>query len=148
MPMPRKRDKVTKFLPAAVGAMLAAALWAGCARADESAPGEDSLLKSLMKAGGFATDVNPPKDFVLKARPPAGDDYVPIFRPAFVRKSKAKTPAELKALETDFSSVQARHDSMRAAFPPAAKAVAEQKAAEAAKAKKKKAPLPDAPAAQ
>jgi len=145
MLMPRKRDKLKKFLAAAFAASLA--LGVVGARADDDGAGQDSLLKSLMKAGGFATDVNPPKDFVLQARPQGGDDYVPIFRPA-LRDSKPKTPAELKAMEADFKAVQARHDAMRAAFPPSAKAVAEQKAAEAAKAKKKKTPPPDAPAGQ
>ena len=144
--MARKRDKAKKALSAA-GALLAASLCAGCARADDNAPGGDSLLKSAMKAGGFASDVDPPMDFVLQARPPGADDYVPIFRPAFARQNKAKTPAELKALEADFGAVQARHDSMRSAFPPAAKALAAQKAAQAAKAKKKKTLPLDSPAA-
>ena len=148
MPVPRKRDKVTKIV--AAGALLAASFCAGCARAD----GDDGLVKSVMKAGGFATDVAPPPDFVVKARPAGDEDYVPIFRPAFSRPSKAKTPEELKTQEADFSAVQARHDALRAAFPPSAKALAEEKSAEAAKAgapkKKKKLPpdAPDAPAAQ
>jgi len=135
-------------MAAAAGAVLAAGFCAGCARADGDAPGDDSLLKKAMKVGGFATDVEPPKDFVVSARPTGAEDYVPIFRPAFVRDKKAKNPEELKTLEADFSAVQARHDAMRAAFPPAAKALAAQKAAEAAKAKKKKILPPDAPAAQ
>ncbi len=148
MPMPRKRDKGKKILFAALSAMLAAGFCAGCASADGDNPGDDSVLKKAAKVGGFATDVGPPADFVAKSRPQGTEDYVPIFRPAFVHQNKAKTPAELKALEADFGAVQARHDSMRSAFPPAAKAVAEQKAAEAAKAKKKKKPPPDTPAAQ
>jgi hypothetical protein len=135
----RNRVKLMTPLAAAFGAMLA--LGAMDARADDGGAAQDSLLKSLMKAGGFATDVDPPKDFVRQARPAGGDDYVPIFR-APLRKSKPKTPAELKAMEADFTAVQARHDALRAAFPPAAKARAEQKAAEAAKAKNKKTPPP------
>ncbi len=148
MPMPRKRDNGKKVLVATLGAMLAAILCAGCASADADNPRDDSVLKKAAKVGGFATDVGPPADFVLKSRPQETEGYVPIFRPAFVHQNKAKTPAELKALETDFGAVQARHDSMRSAFPPAAKAVAERKAAEAAKAKKKKKLPPNAPATQ
>ena len=148
MPMPRKRDNSKKILAAAFGAMLAACFCAGCASADGDNPSGDSVLKNAAKMGGFATDVDPPADFVVKSRPAGGDDYVPVFRPAFVHENKAKTPAELKALEADFGAVQVRHDAMRSAFPPAAKAVAEQKAAEASKAKKKKKLPSDAPAAQ
>jgi hypothetical protein len=142
--MPRKRDNGANFL-AAAGLMAALTVCANCAFADGDAPTDDSLLKDAAKVGGFATDVGPPKDFVVNARPAASEDYVPIFRSPFVLKNKAKTPAELKAMEADFGAVQARHDAMRAAFPPAAKAVAEQKAADAAKAKKKQKLLPAAP---
>jgi len=144
MPMPRKRDNGKKVVVAALAAMLAASFCAGCASADADDPGGNSVLKSAAKVGGFATDVDPPADFVLKSRP-ASEDYVPIFRPEFVRPHKAKTPAELKALEADFGAVQTRHDAMRSAFPPAAKAVAARKAEQAAKAKPKKLPA-DEPA--
>jgi hypothetical protein len=139
MPVPPKRDKRAKSLIAALAAAIAVIGFAGAAHADGDVPDEDSLLKKAAKAGGLATDVEPAKDFVIKTRPPNAD-YVPIFRAPFEHANKAKTPAELKALEADFSSVQARHDAVRAAFAPAAKAVAEKNAADAAKAKKKKLP--------
>jgi hypothetical protein len=144
--VPPKRDRGANFLIVAVSAAFVAVFCAGCARADGDIPNDDSLLRKAAKAGGLATDVEPAKDFVVKTRP-ANADYVPIFRPPFEQAIKAKTPDELKALEADFTSVQARHDAARAAFPPAAKALAEKKAADAAKVKKKKLP-PDAPPPQ
>jgi hypothetical protein len=139
MSVPPKRAKCANLLIAAFAAAIAAAGFAGAAHADGDIPNDDSLLKKAAKAGGLATDVEPSKDFVVRTRPPNAD-YVPIFRAPFEHANKAKTPDELKALEADFSSVQTRHDAMRAAFPPAAKAVAEKNAADAAKAKKKKLP--------
>jgi len=129
-------------------ALLAAGLCVGCARADGDAPGGDSVFKSAMKTAGFATDAPVPKDFVASSRPPTSADYVPIFRPPFTHSNKAKTPDEVKAAEADSATLVARHDALRSAFPPAAQALAERKAAEAAKAKapKKKKVLPtDAP---
>ena len=129
-------------------ALLAAGLCVGCARADGDAPRGDSVLKSAMKTAGFATDAPTPKDFVANSRPAASADYVPIFRPPFAHANKVKTPDEVKAAEADSLALEARHDALRSAFPPAAQALAERKAAEAAKAKtaKKKKPLPtDAP---
>ena len=141
IPARPRRENVRK-VPARAIALLAAGLCVGCAHGD--APGGDSVLKSAMKTAGVATDAPVPKDFVANSRPPASADYVPIFRPPFTHAKKAKSPEELKAAEADSAALQARHDALRSAFPPAAQALAERKAAEAAKAKapKKKKVLP------
>ena len=144
----RLKPEQARKVPVRAVALLAAGLCVGCARADGNAPGGDSAFKGAMKAAGFAADAPIPKDFVVSSRPPTSADYVPIFRPPFAHANKAKSTDELKAAEADSAAVQARHDALRSAFPPAAQALAERKAAEAAKAKapKKKKVLPtDAP---
>jgi hypothetical protein len=107
------------------------------ARADEAAPRpappDDGIVKEVMKKAGLASDSGQPQDFVVKARPGGEEDYVPIGRKAFDRKVKAKTPAELKAMEAEFDAVQVRHNALRSTFAPAVKAVAAAEAAKAAK---------------
>jgi hypothetical protein len=95
----------------------------------------DSPLKGAMKTLGFATDVEPPADFVLRSRPKSEPDYIPVFQPPPEPARGALKEKELKALKGDLDSVQQRHDSIRQAFPPSAKAVAEEEAAARKKAK-------------
>ena len=101
---------------------------------------EDSPFRSLMKLGGFAAEPPPPADFVRAARPAGGDPEMKLG----VQKDRAdklKTPDELKALQSELEGVKPRHESLSRNFAPAAKAVTEQKAAQAekdSKAKKKK----------
>ncbi|MBV9290592.1 MAG: hypothetical protein JO288_22710 [Hyphomicrobiales bacterium] len=94
----------------------------------------DSPLKSAMKLFGFATDPPAPADFVLKSRPPGGLDYIPVFQPPPEPAKPALSDKDLKTLKGDLDSVQKRDDALRAAYPPAAKAAAEQAAGKKPKA--------------
>jgi hypothetical protein len=100
----------------------------------------DGVLKGAAKALGFATDVGPPADFVVKSRPNGEPDYIPLFQPPPEPARPVLNAKELGALKGDLDSVQKRNDAIRQAFPPAAKAVAEEQAAQ----KKAKAKAPAA----
>ena len=99
-----------------------------------SAQQADSPLKSAMKLFGFATDPPAPADFVLKSRPSGDLDYIPVFQPPPEPAKPALNDKDLKALKSDLDSVQKRDDALRAAFPPAARAAAEQAASKKANA--------------
>ena len=91
---------------------------------------QDSLLKQAFKLFGFATDVGPPANFVSKTRPNGDLDYIPVFkRPPEPSRPVLKAP-ELKSVKSDLDGVEKRDDAIRRAFPPAAKALAEQQAAQ------------------
>jgi hypothetical protein len=96
-------------------------------------------LKSVMKLMGFATDAPQPQDFVVKTRPEKEQDYINIFQPPPEPSRPVMKDKELGDLKSDLDSVEKRADAARAGFPPAAAAVAEQKA-QAAQAKKTPAP--------
>jgi hypothetical protein len=102
---------------------------------------QDSILKQAFKVFGFATDVGPPIDFVNKTRPGADPDYIPVFQPPPEPARPALKSDELKAVKGDLDGVQKRHDTLRQGFAPAAKAMAEQQAAQ----KKPKSNAPSAP---
>ncbi|MGB7975891.1 MAG: hypothetical protein WCF81_16430 [Roseiarcus sp.] len=102
---------------------------------------QDSILKQAFKVFGFATDVAPPADFVNKTRPGADPDYIPVFQPPPEPARPALKSDQLKAVKSDLDTVGKQHDTLRQAFPPAAKAMAEQQAAQ-------KKPKSNAPAAQ
>jgi len=102
---------------------------------------QDSILKQAFKVFGFATDVGPPVDFVNKTRPGADPDYIPVFQPPPEPARPALKSDELKAVKGDLDGVQKRHDTLRQGFAPAAKAMAEQQAAQ----KKPKSNAPSAP---
>jgi hypothetical protein len=118
-------------------ALAAACLLASAASAQQA----DSPLKSVMKLFGFATDVGEPQDFVVQSRPKTEPDYVPIFQPPPEPARKLLDDKGLNKLKGNLDAVQKRDDGLRSGFPPAAKAVAEEKAAQAKAAKK-----PDTPA--
>jgi hypothetical protein len=101
----------------------------------------DSILKKAFKVFGFATDVGAPADFVDKTRPGADPAYVPVFQPPPEPARPVLKSDELKAVRSDLDAVGKQHDTLRQTFPPAAKAMAEQQAAQ-------KKPKPNAPAAQ
>jgi len=109
----------------------AACLWSAATLAQQN----DSLLKSGMKILGFATDVAPPADFVLQSRPKGDLNFIPIFQPPPEPAKPAMNDKELKAVKGDLDSVQKRDDALREAFPPAAKAMADEAAAKKAKTK-------------
>ena len=84
---------------------------------------------------GFATDVAPPADFVLQSRPKGDLEFIPVFQPPPEPARPALSDKELKAMKGDLDSVEKRDDAIRQAFPPAAKAAAEEAAAKKAKSK-------------
>jgi hypothetical protein len=102
---------------------------------------QDNIFKQGAKLLGFATDVAPPADFVVKSRPAGDPDYIPVFQPPPEPALPALKDVDLKAVKTDLDDLQKRHDALRQAYPPAAKALADQEAA-------KKKPKTNAPAAQ
>jgi hypothetical protein len=94
----------------------------------------DNPVKSVMKILGFATDAPEPQDFVAKTRPQKDLDYVPIFQPPPEPAKPVLKDKEVNALKGELDSVKKQADAVRAAFPPAAKAVADEQAqAQAAK---------------
>jgi hypothetical protein len=102
---------------------------------------QDSVLKQAAKIFGFATDVPPPVDFVSKTRPGSEPGYIPVFQPPPEPTRPTLKNDELKAVQSDLDGVGKQHDALRQAFPPAAKAMAEEQAA-------KKKPNSKVPAAQ
>jgi hypothetical protein len=124
---------------AVAGLLASAALFAG--GSEVYAQSQDSILKQAFKVFGFATDVGPPADFVNKTRPNGDPAYVPVYQPPPEPVRPAMKSDELKAVESDLEATGKRHDALRQSFPPAAKAMAEQQAAQ-------KKPKPSAPSAQ
>jgi hypothetical protein len=118
---------------ATTGSIAAAAVffWAPACLAQQA----DSPLKNVMKMLGFATDVAPPADFVLKSRPKGDLDFIPIFQTPPEPARPALNDKELKAVKGDLDSIEKRDDALRAAVPPAVKAAAEEAAAKKAKTK-------------
>jgi hypothetical protein len=102
---------------------------------------QDNIFKQAFKVFGFATDVAPPADFVNKTRPGAEPDYIPVFQPPPEPARPTLKNDELKAVKSDLDAVGKQHDAIRQGFPPSAKAMAEQQAAQ-------KKPKSDAPGAQ
>jgi hypothetical protein len=91
---------------------------------------QDSILKQAAKIFGFATDVGPPADFVTKTRPTGDLDYIPVFQAPPEPPRPALKSGELKAVKSDLDGVEKQHDAMRQAYPPAAKAMADEQAAQ------------------
>jgi hypothetical protein len=91
---------------------------------------QDSILKKGFKLFGFATDVAPPADFVKQTRPPVDPNYIPVFQPPPEPARPVLKGDELKAIRGDLDATGKLHDTIRQAFPPSAKAMAEQKAAQ------------------
>ena len=124
---------------ASAGLLALAALFAS--GSDVYAQQQDSILKQGFKLFGFATDVAPPADFVAKTRPPSDPDYIPVFQPPPEPARPSLKTDELTAMKSDLDAVKKQHDAIRQGFPPSAKAMAEQQAAQ-------KKPKSNAPSAQ
>jgi len=121
-------------------AFAAATLAASAAPAQEATPPQDespSALHSLAKGFGFATDTDPPPDFVQRSRPaePAAD--IPVYTSPPEPPGKVKSAKEIEAIGGDLESIGKRHDALTATFPPAAKAIAAAAAEKKAKSKRK-----------
>jgi MYXO-CTERM domain-containing protein len=123
---------------ALVGLLALAALFTS--GSDVYAQQQDSILKQAFKVFGFATDVGPQADFVNKTRAASDPDYIPVFQPPPEPARQTMKNDELKAVKGDLDGVQKQHDTLRQGFAPAAKAMAEQQAAQ-------KKPKPKAPGA-
>ncbi len=91
---------------------------------------QDSILKQAFKVFGFATDVGPPADFVSKTRPSSDPNYIPVFQPPPEPARPSLKTDELKAMKSDLDATGKQLDTIRKGFPPAAKAMAEQQAAQ------------------
>jgi hypothetical protein len=89
----------------------------------------DSLLKQGAKLLGFATDVGPPADFVVNSRPASDVDFIPVFQPPPEPARPPLKAKDLTSLKGDLEAVGKQADALRRAYPPAAKALAEQEAA-------------------
>ncbi len=130
-----RRRETRGTTPLIVVATLLGALAASPARAQDAPP--DSLFRSLMKSAGLATDVAPAPDFVTQSRPAQESAPIPVFATPVEPPGKVKTAKEVDALDGDLQAVSKRHDALRAAYPPSAKAVADAAAAKKAKSKNK-----------
>jgi hypothetical protein len=113
---------------ALAGLLALAALFASGSGA--CAQQQDSILKQAFKIFGFATDVAPPADFVTKTRPTGDLNYLPVFQPPPEPARPTLKEPDLKAVKSDLDGVQKQHDALRQAFPPAAKALADEQAAQ------------------
>jgi len=124
---------------AAVLAIAGTTLAAGLALGQEApAQGDSSSpIHSLAKSFGFATDVEPPPDFVQQSRSAEPQPSIPVFTPPNEPPGKAKSAKEVEAIDGDLESIGKRHDALMATFPPAAKAAAAAAAEKKAKAKRK-----------
>lgn len=125
-------------------AALAGALAASGARAQD-APQAESPFRALLKGAGIVTDVDAPPDFVVRSRPAEEAAPIQVFAAPDEPPGKAKTAKQLEDLGSDLEAIVKRHDALRAAYPPSAKAVAVAAAAKKDKSKTKPAggdPLP------
>ena len=122
--------------PAIIVATLLAFFAVSGARAQNATP-PDSPLRGLLKGVGVVTDPDEPPDFVVRTRPAQPAESIPAFATPDEPPGKVKTAKELEELDTDLAAVGKRHEALRAAYPPAVKAVAEAAAAAAAAKKDK-----------
>jgi hypothetical protein len=132
----RNRHGSRQFASAGLIALAALIASAQAGRAQE----QDSIFKQGAKLLGFATDVAPPQDFVVKSRPASDPDFIPVFQPPPEPARPALKDIDLKAVKSDLDALQKKHDTLRQAYPPAAKALADEEAAK----KKPKTNAPDA----
>lgn len=93
-----------------------------------SAQQADNPVKSVMKLLGFATDAPAAQDFVVKTRPEKEPDYIPIFQPPPEPAKPLLKDKDLNEMRGDLDSAEKQADAVRSAFPPAAKAVADEQA--------------------
>ena len=132
----RHRRRPGRFAAAGLVALAALAASAQAGKAQE----QDNVFKQGAKLLGFATDVAPPADFVVKSRPASDPDFIPVFQPPPEPALPALKDIDLKAVKSDLDALQKKHDALRQAYPPAAKALADEEAAK----KKPKTNAPDA----
>jgi hypothetical protein len=119
------------------------------APAAPAAPGQDEgFFRNMMKKAGVVTDPDQPADFVVKSRPAAPTDFVPVFRKPEEHQTKVLTPDQLKAMEADLDAASTRDARLRDGFAPSRRAYIEQQRQKAQKAAKHaKTPAAKTPAA-
>src|SRR5579871_4331253 len=116
-------EQVTKSsVSVGVLAAFAVCLWSSASFAQQN----DSVLKNVMKLMGFATDTAPPADFVQQSRPKGDLNFIPVFQPPPEPARSRLDDKQLQAVKSDLDSLQKRDDALRQAFPPSAKAVADE----------------------
>jgi hypothetical protein len=120
----------------AFSACVAIALGTAAARAD------DGGLKGIAEALGLAAPSPPPPPFVVDSRPAGDLGWIPVFTPPPEPKSGKLTPKQLQAQQNELEGANKSQDNFRNAFPPSAKALAEQRAQQAREAAKKRAAVP------
>ena len=123
-----------RIVAAGLLALAALAAFARAGQAQEQGQGNilqqgDHILKQGAKLLGLATDVAPPADFVVKSRGADPPGFIPVFQPPPEPARPALEGVNLKAVKSQLDELQKKHDALRAAYPPAAKALAEQQAA-------------------
>lgn len=151
----RRHDRRAGILVSALAAALV--FVAPAAQAGEDAPAtsappsqsDDGFFKSALKNAHMTTDdLGHPQDFVVKSRPDAPTDYVPVFRKPEEHKTKALTPDQVKAMEAELDAAGARNARIRDAFPPARRAYRQEEREKAARATAKRAKKPAAESVQ
>jgi hypothetical protein len=98
---------VTIFDKAGCVAILALALAAGVARA------EDSIFDSLAKSTGLMATPPDPPDFVKATRPKEPPTSIPVFAAPDEPTSKVKSAKELKAMNDDLERASRSQDGLR-----------------------------------
>ncbi len=96
---------------------------------------QDSILKQAAKIFGFATDVGTTADFVDKTKPSGDLDYIPVFQPPPEPNRPTLKKDQLKAMKSDLDGIEKEHNTLRQAFAPAAKALADEQATQKAQKK-------------
>ncbi len=91
----------------------------------------------LARKAGLAIVPPDPPDFVRDSRPAVLPPAVPVFSTPEEPPSKVMSKSELNAMDADLVTEDKKHDKLRAAYPPSAKAMAEAEAAKKAKQPKK-----------
>jgi hypothetical protein len=131
------------FLTGAPGAFAGDDAPPAAATPAQSAPDQDEgFFRSILKKTNMVTDTAEPQDFVVKSRPAAPTDYVPVFRPTVEHKTKILTPDQLKSMDAELDAASSHNAKIRDAFPPARKAYVEAERDKAAKAASKRAKTP------
>jgi hypothetical protein len=128
-PICTERDRHQPMRLASAGLLALAAVVASTVLCEAQEQEQDNIFKQGAKLLGFATDVAPPADFVVKSRPAGDLNYIPVFQPPPEPTRPALRDIDLKAVKSDLDAVQKRHDALRQAYPPAVKALADEKAA-------------------
>lgn len=107
---------------------------------------DDDNMRGIAESLGLAVPAATPPPFVTELRPTGDLPWIPVFTPPPEPKIAKLTPQQLRAQQGELDGANKAHDAIRNAFPPSAKALAEQRARQARDAAKKKGQLPMAAA--